>query len=211
VVVLSLFMFLGGLLYLYAPLAGVAATGDKIFPAIVMGHLPAAVQIIFLIALISALFPSADGAITALTSTFCIDLLGLTRRDDLSEADKVRWRHRVHLGFAMLFLLLVLLFKLADSPSMIGLILKLAGYTYGPLLGLFAFGILTRRTLIDRWVPVAAIAGPVLCALLEMNQQLLLGSYRLGLELLIINGILVFAGLYAISRPAAAAPAPLAA
>jgi len=203
VVVLMLFLFLGGLLYLYAPLAGVAATGDKIFPAIVMGHLPAAVQIIFLIALISALFPSADGAITALTSTFCIDLLGVNRRG-LAEADQVRWRQRVHLCFALLFLLLVLGFKMADSPSMIGVILKLAGYTYGPLLGLFAFGMLTTRTLTQRWVPLVAVGGPVLCALLEYNQALLLGEYRLGLELLIINGILVFAGLFAISRPATA-------
>jgi Na+/proline symporter len=209
--VLSLFLFLGGLLSLYAPVAGVAATGDQLFPAVVMGHLPAAVQIIFLIALISALFPSADGAITALTSTFCIDLLGLKRRDDLSEADKMRWRHRVHLSFAFLFLLLVMLFKLADNPSMISVILKLVGYTYGPLLGLFAFGILTTRTPADKWVPLVTLAGPVLCALLEANQQILLGTYRLGLELLIINGILVFAGLLAISRPGAAAPTAVAA
>ena len=211
VAVLSLFLFLGGLLYLYAPVAGVAATGDKIFPAIVMGHLPAAVQIIFLIALISALFPSADGAITALTSTFCIDLLGLKRRDDLSERAKMQWRRRVHLGFAFLFLLLVMLFKLADSASMITVILKLASYTYGPLLGLFAFGMLTTRTLNDKWVPAVAVGAPVLCALLEINQQQLLGSYRLGFELLMINGILVFAGLFAISRPAVAAPDALAA
>ena len=202
VVVLSLFLFLGGLLYLYAPVAGVAATGDKIFPAIVMGHLPAAVQIIFLVALISSLFPSADGAITALTSTFCIDLLGLQKRTDLSEADKIRWRHRVHLGFAFLFLLLVLVFKTVDDPSMITVILKVASYTYGPLLGLFAFGLLTHRSLIDRWVPLMAVAGPVLCALLEYKQAALLGTYKLGLELLIINGIFVFAGLFAISRPA---------
>jgi Na+/proline symporter len=202
VVVLSLFLFLGGLLHLYAPLAGISASGDKLFPAIVTGHLPPAVQVIFLIALVSALFPSADGAITALTSTFCIDLLGLKRRDDLSEADKVRWRHRVHLGFAALFLALVLVFKWVDSASMIGVVLKLAGYTYGPLLGLFAFGILTRRTLNDRLVPVITVGGPLSCALLELYQEQLLGSYRLGLELLIVNGILVFAGLWAISRPA---------
>jgi Na+/proline symporter len=200
VIVLSAFLFLGGLLYLYAPAAGIAATGDKIFPAVVMGHLPAAVQIIFLIALISALFPSADGAITALTSTFCIDILGIKRRDDLSEEGKVRLRRHVHLGFAFLFLLLVLVFKWADNPSMIGVILKLASYTYGPLLGLFAFGMLTRRTLTDRLVPVVTIGAPIVCALLEANQRYLLGNYRLGLELLIVNGILVFAGLLAISQ-----------
>ena len=200
VVVLLSFVFLGGLLYLYAPTVGVTATGDKIFPAVVMGHLPAALQIIFLIALISALFPSADGAITALTSSTCIDLLGIKRRTDLSQAQAERLRRRVHLGFAFLFLLLVLGFKAADNPSMIGVILKLAAYTYGPLLGLFAFGMLTARMPNDRLVPRVAIGAPVLCAILEYNQAYLLGAYRLGLELLLINGILVFAGLYAISR-----------
>jgi Na+/proline symporter len=211
VVVLTSFLFLGGLLYLYAPAAGVAATGDKIFPAVVMGHLPAAVQIIFLIALISALFPSADGAITALTSTFCIDILGIQRRQDLSEAAKVRLRRHVHLGFALLFLLMVLFFKWVDNPSMIGVILKLAGYTYGPLLGLFAFGMMTSRTLSDRLVPVVTVGAPILCALLEYNQHYLLGSYRLGLELLIVNGALVFIGLFAISRRATIKPATVAA
>lgn len=207
VVVLSAFLFLGGLLYLYAPTAGVTATGDKIFAAVVMGHLPAAVQIIFLIALISALFPSADGAITALTSTFCIDILGIKRRDDLSEEAKQRLRRHVHLGFALLFLLMVLFFKWVDNPSMIGVILKLAGYTYGPLLGLFAFGMMTTRTLNDRLVPVVTIGAPILCALIEYNQHYLLGHYRLGLELLIINGALVFIGLLAISRRATIKPA----
>jgi Na+/proline symporter len=207
VVVLSSFLFLGGLLYLYAPIAGVTATGDKIFSAVVMGHLPAAVQIIFLIALISALFPSADGAITALTSTFCIDILGIKRREDLSEEGKLRLRRHVHLGFALLFLLMVLFFKWVDNPSMIGVILKLAGYTYGPLLGLFAFGMLTTRSLNDRLVPVVTIGAPILCALLEYNQHYLLGSYKLGLELLIVNGALVFIGLYAISRRATIKPA----
>lgn len=200
VVVLLSFLFLGGLLYLYAPIAGVTASGDKIFPAVVMGHLPAALQIVFLIALISALFPSADGAITALTSSTCIDLLGIKRRTDLTEARKESLRRSVHLGFSVLFLILVLGFKAADNPSMIGVILKLAAYTYGPLLGLFAFGMLTRRTLTDRLVPFITIGAPILCALLEYNQEHLLGSYRLGLELLMVNGILVFIGLFAISQ-----------
>ena len=204
--VLALFLFLGGLLHLYAPLAGVAATGDKLFPAVVMGHLPALVQLIFLLGLISALFPSADGAITALTSSFCIDLLGLTRRVDLDEAAKLRRRHHVHLGFCALFLLLVLLFKWMDSASMIGVILKLAGYTYGPLLGLFAFGMLSRRGLRQRWVPLAVLAGPALCYAVDRNQELIFGSYRIGLELLIMNGSLVLAALFLISLPAAAEP-----
>ncbi|MHA4866783.1 sodium:solute symporter [Duganella sp. PWIR1] len=198
--VLVLFMFLGGLLYLYAPTVGVAATGDKLFPAVVMGHMPAALQLIFFIGLISALFPSADGAMTALTSSFSIDILGVQRRTDMTEAAKVSLRHRVHLVFCAIFLALVLLFKWVDNASMVGLVLKLTGYTYGPLLGLFAFGILTRRALRDRWVPAVALAGPLLCYVIDCNQEMLFGTYRMGLELLILNGLLVFAGLLLISK-----------
>jgi len=200
VVVLLSFLFLGGLLYLYAPSVGVTASGDKMFPAVVMGHMPAALQIVFLIALISALFPSADGAITALTSSFCIDILGIKRRPELTPQAAEGLRRRVHLGFAFLFLLLVMGFKAADNPSMIGVILKLAAYTYGPLLGLYAFGMLTRRLPTDRLVPFVTIGAPLLCAILEYNQSYLLGTYRLGLELLMVNGLLVFLGLLAISR-----------
>jgi Na+/proline symporter len=199
--VLALFLFLGGLLYLYAPQVGVSATGDKIFPAVVMGHLPAALQLVFMIGLVSALFPSADGAITALTSSFCIDILGLKRRADLGEGAQLAIRHRVHLAFCVLFLLLVMAFKWIDSASMIGVILKLAGYTYGPLLGLFAFGLLCKRVVDDELVPWVALAGPLLCALADFNQQALFGSYRIGLELLVMNGLLVMAGLYLISSP----------
>ena len=198
--VLVLFMYLGGLLYLYAPAAGIAATGDKIFPAVVMGHMPAALQLVFFIGLISALFPSADGAMTALTSSFSIDILGVQRRTDMTEAAKIRLRHRVHLAFCAVFLALVLVFKWVDNASMVGLVLKLTGYTYGPLLGLFAFGILTRRALRDRWVPLVALAGPVLCYVIDFNQEALFGSYRIGLELLIINGLIVFTGLMLVSK-----------
>jgi Na+/proline symporter len=198
--VLLLFMYLGGLLYLYAPTAGITASGDKLFPAVVMGHMPAALQLIFFIGLISALFPSADGAMTALTSSFSIDILGVQRRSDLTEAAKIQLRHRVHLVFCAIFLVLVLVFKWVDNASMVGLVLKLTGYTYGPLLGLFAFGILTRRAVRDRWVPLVALAGPLLCYVIDVNQQSLFASYRIGLELLILNGLLVFVGLLLISK-----------
>ena len=111
-----------------------------------------------------------------------------------------------HVGMASLvivalFLLLVMMFKWIDNASMVGLVLKLTGYTYGPLLGLFAFGILTRRAVRDRWVPLVALAGPALCYVVDVNQKLLFGNYRLGLELLIMNGLLVFGGLLLISVP----------
>ncbi|MBL0143445.1 MAG: sodium:solute symporter [Betaproteobacteria bacterium] len=206
--VVLLFLYLGGLLHLFAPTVGVTATGDRIFPAVVLGHLPAPVQLVFLVALVSALFPSADGAITALTSSFCIDILGLKHRRDLSEQARTRIRHRVHLGFSAVFLALMLAFKWAASPSMIGLILTLASYTYGPLLGLFAFGILARRRLSDAWVPAVALAAPALCFWLDRNQQSLFGSYQVGLEILVLNGFLTFAGLWMISRPGEPLPHP---
>jgi len=200
--VVLLFLYLGGLLYLYAPAVGVTAAGDRIFPAIVLGHLAPAIQVIFIVALISALFPSADGALTALTSSFCIDILGLKRRGDLREAQVKRIRRRVHLAFAFLFLALVLAFHWADSPSMIGVILQIAAYTYGPLLGLFAFGILTRRTVRDPLVPFIALTAPVLCYFLDAHQAQLFGEYQLGLELLVVNGLITFAGLWLASKPA---------
>jgi Na+/proline symporter len=200
--VVLLFLFLGGLLSLFTAQARMAETGDRIFAAVVLGHLPPAVQIIFVIALISALFPSADGAITALTSSFCIDLLGLQTRTDWSEARKKRVRHQVHVGFAALFLLLVMVFKWIDDPSMIGLILKLAAYTYGPLLGLFAFGMLTTRQVRGNWVPWVCLAAPALCYVVDANQQILFGSYQIGLELLLLNGALTFGGLWLVSQRA---------
>jgi Na+/proline symporter len=200
--VVMLFLYLGALLYLYAPSVGVTATGDRLFPAIVLGHFPPAIQVIFIVALISALFPSADGALTALTSSFCIDMLGLKRRADLGEAQVKRIRRRVHLAFAFLFLMLVLAFHWADNPSMIGVILQIAAYTYGPLLGLFAFGILTRRRVRDALVPFIAVAAPVLCYFLDLHQARLFGAYQLGLELLVVNGLITFAGLWLASKPA---------
>jgi Na+/proline symporter len=199
-VVNLLFLFLGGLLYMYGKSLGVDATGDKIFPLLALEHMPPAVSVIFIIALISALFPSADGAITALTSSFCIDILGIQRRDDLSEAQKKKTRQRVHLTFAAIFLFFVMVFHQINSPSMIGVILKVAGYTYGPLLGLFSFGILTKRVVNDRLVPVVAVISPIICFLIDKYQASLFGGFEIGLELLILNGLLTFIGLWLISR-----------
>lgn len=199
-VVNLLFLFLGGLLYMYGKSLGVEATGDKIFPLLALEHMPPAVSVIFIIALISALFPSADGAITALTSSFCIDILGIQRRDDLSEETKKKTRQRVHLTFAAIFLFFVMVFHQINSPSMIGVILKVAGYTYGPLLGLFSFGILTKRVVNDRLVPVVAVISPIICFLVDKYQASLFGGFEIGLELLILNGLLTFIGLWLISR-----------
>ena len=200
-IVLVLFLFLGALLYLYAGQQNITVTGDKLFPEIALHHLPPLISVIFIVALISALFPSADGAITALTSSFCIDILGMKRREDWTEAEKKKIRQKVHLTVAFIFLIFVLVFKWVNNPSMIGVILKVAAYTYGPLLGMFSFGILTSRKVIDKFVPVVCVLSPILCFFLDKYQKDIFGNYQIGLELLIINGLITFTGLYLISKP----------
>lgn len=199
--VVLLFLFLGGLLYLYATSNGINAIPDRLFPTIALGEgIPAIISVIFIIALISALFPSADGAITALTSSFCIDIMGLKRREDWTDKEKNKIRKQVHLVFAAVFLLFVMMFKWINNPSMIGVILKIAGYTYGPLLGLFAFGILTHRRVNDKLVPVVAVLAPLLCYVLDRYQREIFGNFQIGLELIIINGLITFIGLFLISK-----------
>ena len=200
--VVALFLFLGALLHLFAQQASIVAKGDRLFPAVVMQALPAWLQLVFIIALISALFPSADGALTALTSSTCMDLLRLQHREGVSAQQHARTRRWVHLGFAGLFMVLVLVFRAVDDPSMIGLLLKIAGYTYGPLLGLFVFAMFTQRVVRERAVPLVAVIAPLLCALVDFNQRSLWGAYEMGLELLIVNGALTFAGLWVVSSAA---------
>ena len=215
VIVNFLFLLLGGLLYLYMldkgavydgkqlMMAGRNVIGDDLFPYMAMNLFPQWVGIVFIIALISALFPSADGALTALTSSFCIDILGIRRREGMSEKEQKRTRMTVHLAFTLVFMLCILVFKWIDNKSIINVILELAGYTYGPLLGLFFFGILTRRTLRDDlMVPLVSLASPVLCYFLSRSAPALFGGYQIGLELLLINGLITFSGLWMLSKPA---------
>jgi Na+/proline symporter len=170
------------------------------FPAIVQNHLPQGIFIIFIIGLISALFPSVDGAITALTSSFCIDILGFQRREDLDEKKRVRIRQIVHLSFAVLFLLLVFYFKWKNDKSIINLIFVIAGYTYGPLLGLFSFGILTKRAIKEKVVPFVCILSPLFCYLLDKNSEKIFSGYLFGNEMLILNGLITFVLLFITSR-----------
>jgi Na+/proline symporter len=218
-----LFLLLGGVLYFYAQSRGIAAKGDDLFPTVALHYLPQSVSIIFIIGLISALFPSADGALTALTSSFCIDMLGLKRRPDLTEQEKRKKRLVVHFTFAIVFFLMVMGFKWVNNKSIIDIILKVAGFTYGPLLGLFAFGILTRRKINDHLALYVCLAAPLIVwgidfvnniewwqAQLKLGPWIngikqtstaLFGKFKIGYELLIYNGILTFLGLLLISKP----------
>jgi len=218
-VVNFLFLFLGGILYLYASANNISAAPDDLFPTIALSEtFSGSIGVLFIIALISALFPSVDGAITSLTSCFCIDILGLNKRKDDEKAKK-RTRLKVHFSFAVIFFLLVLGFKFIDDKLIIDFILKFAGITYGPLLGLFAFGILTKRTLKENLIWAVCIIAPLLALGLDMlsspvwyekklHVQLGLQSisesifngYVIGNELILINGLITFIGLLIISK-----------
>lgn len=197
-----LFLFLGGLLYLFAASKNIIIKGDDLFPTVALNYLPSFVAIIFIIGLISALFPSADGALTALTSSFCIDILGLRRNTSLTEKQTKKTRMLVHVTFAFIFFLCIMIFKWLNDKSIINVILIVAGYTYGPLLGLFLFGIFTKRMLPQNAVTIAiCIAAPILSYILSANATKWFSGYTIGIELLLINGLLTFAGLLLVSKP----------
>lgn len=220
VIVNGLFLLLGAVLYLYASTHGITAKGDDIFPMIALSDaFSGTIGVIFIIALISALFPSVDGAITSLTSSFCIDILDFNRSTN-NEQVKRRRRLAVHLTFAVVFLLMVILFKLINDKSIIQFIIKFAGITYGPLLGLFSFGILTKRKLKESLIWFVCIAGPALTVVVDLLcnpgyyekllhtnlglqplSEQLFGGYKIGPELILINGLFTFLGLWLISRP----------
>lgn len=201
VLVNLLFLFLGGILYIFAQSKGITAAGDDLFPTVALNYMPSFVSVVFIIALISALFPSADGALTALTSSFCIDILGMQRNQQLTEKAKKRKRMIVHFTFAIIFFICIMVFKWIDDKSIIGIILTIAGYTYGPLLGLFGFGIFTKRVLKENaWTTIVCLVAPIICYLLSIEAKKWLGGYQIGIELLLINGIITFIGLYFISK-----------
>jgi SSS family transporter len=193
-----LFVYLGGLLTVFTDIHQINATGDALFPTVALQYLPSIIGLIFLVALISALFPSADGAITALTASFCIDLLDFNRKN-LDEKSKTKTRRIVHLSFTGIFLIFLMLFHWMDNKTIIDLIIKLAGFTYGPLLGLFIFGIYTKRN-IHRWTaPIVAVTSPSICYFLTdfvSKKWDLLGGYQFGYEILFLNAIITLLGLY---------------
>lgn len=185
-----LFLALGILLMMLAGKTGVAlpAQGDDLLPMFAAtGRLGDTVVVLFTIGVVAAAFSSADSALTALTTSFCVDIVG--RQDD------EQLRRRAHIGIAVVFILFILAFRAVNSTSVIDAIYILCSYTYGPLLGLFAFGLLTHRKPNDRWVPYICIASPIVCYILDVTVSAATG-YKFGYELLMLNGLLTFAGLY---------------
>lgn len=185
-----LFMALGILLMQLAQKDGIAlpASGDELLPMFAAtGRLGSTVVVLFTIGIVAASFSSADSALTALTTSYCVDIRQREGDEQL--------RRRAHIGIAIVFGLFILLFKTLNSTSVIDAIYILCSYTYGPLLGLFAFGLFTRRKPCDKLVPYIAVASPIVCFALEKTAMQCWG-YKFGYELLMINGLLTFMGLY---------------
>lgn len=202
VVVNFLFLCLGALLYIYASKQGISLPekSDELFPLIALKYLGPFAGLVFIIGLISAAYPSADGALTSLTTSFCIDFLDMNKRVDWTEQRRKKIRYVVHVSFAFLLLLVILIFRAINDQAVVGKLFTAAGYTYGPLLGLYAFGLFLKRQVKDKWVPLICVASPVTCYYLSEHSVQLFGGYKFGFELLIVNGLITFLGLLFISN-----------
>lgn len=198
IVVNILFLSLGAALIAYAQRTGFAlplnesgmVVSDKIFPSIAF-HLSTFTAVVFVLGMVAAGYSSADGTLTALTTTFCYDFLKFGKGNQRNE---LRTRRLVHVGFALIYLLVIIAFRPFHNQSLIDTLFDIAGFTYGPLLGLFTFGLFTRRQVCDRWVPVIAVLSPVICYILKIYMPLWTG-YHFGFELLLLNGLFTFLGL----------------
>jgi len=197
-----MFLFLGAVLYIYSSTHGIdlPMRSDDLFPMIAIKYLGPLAGLVFIIGLISAAYPSADGALTSLTTSFSIDFLGLNNRKDLNEEQKKKFRYAVHFSFAILLLIVIVIFRAINDRAVIDKLFTVAGYTYGPLLGLYAFGLFTRFNVKDKYVPYIAVSSPILSYLLSEFSVELLNGYKFGFELLIINGLITFVGLLLLRR-----------
>ena len=201
VLVNLLFVSLGVLLFHYATTKGIAlpAKTDALFPTLALSHLGTFAAVVFVIGLTAATFSSADSVLTTLTTSFCINILGTEERKDMSEAQRTSLRHKVHVGFAILLWIVILCFPILQKKyAVIDAIFILASYTYGPLLGLFAFGLFAKSAANDRLVPAVCILSPLICFILQKNSAAWFHGYKIGFELLILNGLLTFLGLWLI-------------
>ena len=216
-----LFLTLGVLLYQYAAAKGLhlselpqllkpnhSLDTDLVFPYLATTQFTLLAGIVFILGLIAITYASADSALTALTTSFCVDFLNIKQ---YPEARQTRLRQLTHLGWSVALIGIILVFRVLNNQSLIDAVFKTAGYTYGPLLGLFAFGIFTRRSLRDGLVLPVCVGGVLLTLLIVTHSVEWLNGYKFGFEILLLNGALVLLGLFAISRRPALNPVPIAA
>ncbi|MCD4790905.1 MAG: sodium:solute symporter [Bacteroidales bacterium] len=197
-----LFLFLGAVLFIYAGKTGIniPALSDDLFPFVAIDYLGTIAGLVFIIGLIAAAYSSADSALTALTTSFSLDFLGLERMKNITEKQKIRIRFVVHIGISILILFVIIIFRAINDQAVIQKLFTIAGYTYGPLLGMYAFGLFARYSVKDKWVPVIAVLSPVVCYFLSYFSEQLFNGYKFGFELLIVNGLFTFFGLYLIRK-----------
>ena len=201
IVVIGLFLFLGYLLYTYAAQTGVTEVanlkGDEVFPFLATGnYFPVIVGVLFIIGFIAAAYSAAGGALTALTTSFTVDILNKEKADNLT---KIRtW---VHIGMAILMAVCIYVIHLLNDDSVIQTVYKVASYTYGPLLGMFCFGIFTKKQVRDRWIPIAVIAAPVITWIIDVNSKVWFNGYEFSHERLILNAALTALGMLLLIKP----------
>jgi SSS family transporter len=194
-----LFLSLGALLFVYAQKMGIAIPEktDDLFPMLALQHFSIFGGVLFLLGIIAAAYSSADSALTAMTTSFCVDFLGYKKKNDSTFK---RTRKMVHIGFSVLLFFVILIFRAINDQSVINSVFTAAGYTYGPLLGLFAFGMFTKKAVKDKFVPIVCLASPILSYIISSNSEALLWGYKFGFEILILNGLITFLGLFLISK-----------
>lgn len=209
VIVNIFFLSVGALLYLYAQKNGIAIPLDELghprtdllFPEIALHHLATIPAIIFMLGLTAATFATTDSALTALTTSFCVDFLGFDKKEDVNSNQSIRTRHLVHIGLSFLMLFTVILFNEVNNKAVVSAIFTVASYTYGPLLGLYAFGLLMKkRGVKDVFVPIICILSPAICYILNLHSIEWLGGYVFDNELILVNGLITFIGLLLISN-----------
>lgn len=200
-VVVALFLVLGVLLYTYAASHQLAipAKSDELFPMIAtQGAFPIVVGVLFIVGLISSAYSAAGSALTALTTSFTIDILGAMKGQE--EAKVAHTRQRVHIGMALVMGVVIIIFNLLNNTSVIDAVYLLASYTYGPILGLFAFGLFTKKRIRERYIPLVALLSPLLCFLLQRNSEVWFNGYSFSYELLIFNALFTFLGCCVLIR-----------
>lgn len=195
VAVVWMFLTLGALLYIFAESHQISLPqkSDDLFPLLALNHMNLMIGIFFLLGITAANYASADSALTSLTTAFCIDFLNFGKRNDQNKKKTLKI---THLGFSLLLFLVIMVFKAVNNQSVVMAVFKVAGLTYGPLLGLFAFGLLTKFRIKDHLVPIVVILSPLLSWILNNYSEQLFNGYQIGFELIIINGALTFIGLF---------------
>ena len=189
------FLSVGALLYIYAAKNNIDVTAlktpDHLYPEIALNHLNIIPGIIFMLGLTAATFATTDSALTALTTSFCVDFLHFDKKENQNDQKLVHQRHWVHIGFSILMVIVILIFKAINNDSVVNSIFTAAGYTYGPLVGLFAFGMLTKKAVADKLVPYICIASPLLCFVINTHSMQWFG-YAMSFELIVLNGLITF-------------------